>query len=143
MDKNKPRIVIDTNVLISGIVFGGKPRQILDLLAKQSVIVIVAEEILTELRRKISTKFPDFIEDLNKVELLLKRDAVLIKLGEISINISRDPDDNKFIESAILGRCSFIITGDKDLLILKSYKNLNIIKPDEFLKLVSKLKVTG
>lgn len=135
--KNKPRIVIDTNVLISGIVFGGKPRQILDLLAERSVIVIVAEEILTELRRKISSKFPEFIEDLNKVELLLKRDAVLIKLGVIHINISRDTDDNKFIETAILGKCSFIVTGDKDLLVVKSYANIRVVKPAEFLELVS------
>lgn len=135
--KNKPRIVIDTNVLISGIVFGGKSRQILDLLAEQSVIVIVAEEILTELRRKISSKFPEFIEDLNKVELLLKRDTVLIKLGATHINISRDTDDNKFIEAAILGKCSFIVTGDKDLLVLKSYENIRIVKPAEFLELVS------
>jgi putative PIN family toxin of toxin-antitoxin system len=135
--RNKPRIVIDTNILISGIVFGGKPRQILNLLAEQSVIVIVAEEIITELRRKISSKFPEFIEDLNKVELLLKRDAVLIKLGAIHINVSRDNDDNKFIEAAILGKCSFIVTGDKDLLVLKSYENIRIVKPDEFLELVS------
>jgi putative PIN family toxin of toxin-antitoxin system len=135
--KNKPRIVIDTNVLISGIVFGGKPRQILNLLAEQSVIVIVAEEIITELRRKISSKFPEFIEDLNKVELLLKRDAVLIKLGAIRINVSRDNDDNKFIEVAILGKCSFIVTGDKDLLVLKSYENIRIVKPNKFLELVS------
>jgi len=135
--KNKPRIIIDTNVLISGIVFGGKPRQILDLLAEQSVIVIVAEEILTELRRKISSKFPEFIEDLHKVELLLKRDAVLIKLGTIHINKSRDTDDNKFIEAAILGKCSFIVTGDKDLLVLESYENIKIVKPTEFLELVS------
>ena len=135
--KNKPRIVIDTNVIISGIVFGGKPRQILDLLAEQSVIVIVAEEILTELRRKMFSKFPEFIEDLNKVELLLKRDTVLIKLGAIYINISRDTDDNKFIEAAILGKCSFIVTGDKDLLVLKSYQNIRIVKPAEFLEIVS------
>ncbi len=133
--KNKPRIVIDTNVLISGIVFGGKPRQILDLLAEQSVIIIVAEEILTELRRKISSKFPEFIKDLNKVELLLKRDAVQIKLGVIPINISRDTDDNKFIEASILGKCSFIVTGDKDLLVLKTYENIRIVKPAEFLEL--------
>ncbi len=133
---SKPRIVIDTNVLISAMVFGGKPRQILDLLSEQLVIVIIAEEIVTELRRKILTKFPEFIEDLNRVELLLKRDAVFIKLGMLHINISRDPDDNKFIESAIIGKCSFIVTGDKDLLELKSYADVKILRPAEFLKIM-------
>jgi putative PIN family toxin of toxin-antitoxin system len=134
---SKPRIVIDTNVLISAIVYGGKLRQILDLLSEQLVIVIIAEEIVTELRRKILTKFPEFIEDLSRVELLLKRDAVFIKLGMLHINISRDPDDNKSIESAILGKCSFIVTGDKDLLELKSYADVKILKSAEFLKFMA------
>ena len=132
-NQNKPRVIIDTNVLISGIVFGGKPRQILDLLSEQLIVVIVAEEFFTELRRKISTKFPEFMDDLERVEKLLKRDAVMVKLGKMQITVCRDPDDNKFIESAIQGGCNYIISGDKDLLVLECYNDIQIIKPADFL----------
>jgi putative PIN family toxin of toxin-antitoxin system len=132
-NQNKPRVIIDTNVLISGIVFGGKPRQILDLLSEQLIVVIVAEELFTELRRKISTKFPEFMDDLERVEKLLKRDAVIIKLGKMQITVCRVPDDNKFIESAVQGNCNYIISGDKDLLVLEHYYGIQIVKPAEFL----------
>ncbi len=139
-NKNKPRIVLDTNVIVSAIVFGGEPRQILDLLAENTIIVVIAEELLTELRRKINTKFPDFITDLEAVEKLLKRDAILVKLGAIRINASRDPDDDKFIETAFLGNCEYVISGDKDLLAIGSYQNIKIIKPAEFFNLIENFK---
>ena len=132
-NQKKPRVIIDTNVIISGIVFGGKPRQILDLLSEQLIVVIVAEEFFTELRRKISTIFPEFMDDLERVEKLLKRDAVMIKLGKMQLTVCRDPDDNKFIESAIQGGCNYIISGDKDLLVLEYHDDIQIIKPADFL----------
>lgn len=64
----KPRIVSDTNVFISAIVFGGKPRILLDLLTKRTISLIIAEELLTELRRKFIAKFPDFLINLERVE---------------------------------------------------------------------------
>ena len=130
----KPRVVIGTNVLISGIVFGGKPRQLLDLLAERAIIVVIAEELLTELRRKIITKFPDFIEDLERVEKLLKRDAITVRLGTMQVAVCRDPDDDKFIETATVGTAGYIIIGDKDLLVLKEYQAITILTPADFLK---------
>lgn len=138
---SKPRLVIDTNVLISGIVFGGKPRQLLNLLAEGAIIVIVAEELLTELRRKIVMKFPEFVEDLERVERLLKRDASLVKLGTVQVTISRDADDNKFIEAAVIGGAGYIVSGDNDLLVLKSYGVIKILKPADFLELMHKPKL--
>jgi putative PIN family toxin of toxin-antitoxin system len=133
----RPRVVIDTNVLISGIVFGGKPRRVFDLLAERSIIVIIAEELLTEARRKIGMKFPDFIEDLERIEKLLKRDALLVRLGTVQVAVSRDPDDDKFIEAALVGAAGFIVSGDKDLLIIKKHEDIQIVTPAEFLDIIS------
>ncbi len=132
----KPKVVLDTNVLISALVFGGKPRQITDLLADKMIRVAVSQEALTELRRKITAKFPDYVEVLKRFEKLLERDAQLVTLGSIQINICQDPDDNKFIETALLGNCDYIISGDRHLLELKQYQDIKIIKPAVFLKLI-------
>ena len=136
MTSNKPRIVIDSNVIISALVFGGKPRQVIDMLSEDRVSVVIAEDMLTELRRKISMKFPDFVDDLAVAEGLLKRDGLIVKLGSLNKRISRDPDDDKFIEAAILGACDFVVSGDKDLLTVGSYQGIRIVSPAEFLKIM-------
>ena len=98
------------------------------------VELIVAEEMLTEVRRIITSKFPEFLDDLEKLEKLFESDAHWVKLGLITISASRDPDDDKFIEAAVIGGGKFIVSGDKDLLDLKSYKDINIVNPSEFLR---------
>lgn len=133
---NNVRIVVDTNLFISAIVFGGLPRKLLDLVAEDRVIVVIAEEILTEIRRIIAVKFSAFLPDLAKVERLLDEYAVWVRLGTISLSVSRDSDDDKFIETAIVGNCQFIVSGDRDLLDLKMYKGVKIVNAAEFLSLV-------
>ena len=135
-NNKKAKIVLDTNVLISALVFGGKPRQITDLLADEMINVATSREILTELRRKIIAKFPASIEVLGRFEKLLEREAQLVTLGSVRINVSTDPDDNKFIETAVLGNCDFIISGDRHLLELKQYKGIKIVRPADFLELL-------
>lgn len=130
---SRPRVVIDTNVLLSALVFGGKPREVIELLARDAIDVVVSEEILTEMRRHVANKFPVFTSDLAKFEILLEQDSESVKLGSITINVCRDPDDNRIIETAVLGSCDYIVSGDKDLLVLESYKNIQILKPAEFL----------
>lgn len=136
MKKNKRlRVVLDTNVLISALVFGGKPRQVTDVLAEKKIDIVIAEEILTELRRKVRAKFPIFIEELLRLELLLNRYAERVLLGSIRVSICRDEEDNRIIETAMIGHCQYIVSGDKDLLSLKSYGNIRIIKPAVLLEM--------
>jgi putative PIN family toxin of toxin-antitoxin system len=130
-----PKVVLDTNVLISALVFGGKPREVTELLV-DTIIVVYSQEILTELRRIILLKFPAFSEDLQRLEKLLERDALRVELGSTLVTVSRDPDDNKFIETALIGGCQYIVSGDEDLLVIKKFKNIQILKPADFLKLL-------
>ena len=133
--KPKPRVVIDSNVFISALVFGGKPREVTRLIADKSIMLFVSEECLSELRRKIVSKFPEYINELVRLERLLGRRAKFVKLGIPQIKASRDLDDNKFIETAVLGKCGFIVSGDKDLLDIDKYQNIRIVTPSEFLTL--------
>ncbi len=135
--KSKPKIVIDTNVFISALAFGGKPREITKLIADKSIILVISEDCLSELRRKIISKFPEFINELVRLERLMGRRAIFVKLGLPSVTASRDEDDNKFIETAVLGQCDYIVSGDKDLLDVGKYRDIHIVNPSEFLKLIN------
>jgi putative PIN family toxin of toxin-antitoxin system len=129
------RVVVDTNVLVSALVFGGNPRIVIELLT-DSIIVVVSQEIITELRRIIHSKFPAFDEDLLRLEKLLERDAEVAVLGNLQVTVSRDPDDNAILETALAGNCQFVVSGDKDLLDIGSYQGIQIMSPTTFLQYI-------
>jgi putative PIN family toxin of toxin-antitoxin system len=131
----KLKVVLDTNVLVSALVFGGTPRVTVETVLKDGTFIISAE-ILSELRRIIHTKFPLFIEHLERLEKLIKRDAVLVELGGVQVAVCRDPDDNKIIETAVIGNASYIVSRDKDSLVLRSYTDIVILDSTEFLKIL-------
>lgn len=129
-------MVIGTNVWLSGLVFGGNPGNLIDLFSEERIIVVISEELISELRRKITEKFPLYLPELELLEASLRQDAERVTLGAKTVNVSRDPDDNKFIETALLGNCGYIISGDRHLLEIKQYEDIKIIKPAAFLKLI-------
>lgn len=128
-----PRVVLDTNILVSALVFGGNPRKVTDLIAKDSIVLIISEPILIELRRVIKNRFPSFLKYLNKYESLLLEYSILVKAGYLDVNISRDPDDNVIIETALIGGADFIVSGDKDLLDIGNIGRLKITSAKDFL----------
>ncbi len=127
MRSPKPQIVIDTNVWISGLIFGGNPTKIIQLFIDGDVLVIASEELLSELRRKIKQKSPLFLPYLPLLEASIREKAIFVQLGTQPVDISRDPDDNKIIETALAGSARYIVSGDKDLLVLGSYEDTRIL----------------
>lgn len=97
-------------------------------------MVVISEEILSELQRKITHKFPLFIPHLDLLVASLRQDAEIVGLGSQTVSVSRDPDDNKIIETALVGNCGYIVSGDKDLLVIGSFKDLKIVRPAELIK---------
>ena len=132
----KPQVVIDTNVWISGLIFGGTPAKVIDRFVDGSIVVITSEELLSELRRKINQKFPLFAPQLPLLEASVREKAIVVALGSRQVAASRDEDDNKFIETALNGDADYLISGDKDLLVLGSFEHITILKPAEFLELI-------
>ena len=131
----KLRVVLDTNVLVSALVFGGKPRIAIEAVLEDGT-VIISPEILTEVRRIVHAKFPTFVKHFERLDQLLKRDTVGVELGSIQVTVCRDPDDNRIIETAVIGNATYIVSGDKDLLVLQTYEAIKILKPVEFLEIV-------
>ena len=131
------KIVVDTNVLISGIFFGGKPEEVLKLSFRNDITAYVTEEIDKEYRRVIQEMQKRTRREIPQSALegfVLKAENVASKER---IEVCRDPDDNKFIECAVAANALYIVSGDKDLLDLKKYRGVRILTAAEFLELKS------
>ena len=126
------RIVIDTNVLISGIFFGGFPRKILSAVVAQKITACATPEIISEYEEIVQEMIDRKQGHINRAIL-----GPLIKAMEIiepvtQIEICRDPDDNKFLECAKDSHALYIVSGDKDLLVIEEYENIQIITAKDF-----------
>jgi putative PIN family toxin of toxin-antitoxin system len=133
MEKNPLNIVLDTNVVISALLFGGKPRQIIKLVQEGKLTAYISSILVAELIEILVKKFMFSSEKIMLLEELIKENFIIIYPAR-EIHVARDEDDNRVLEAALEGNCSFIITGDKDLLDLKNYKKIAIITPDIFLQ---------
>lgn len=127
-----PRVVLDTNVLISSFLFGGKPRDILFKVIAQEVVGVTSQILLAELIDTLGKKFKISQSDLKLVDTEIKDNFEMVLPIE-SVVILQDEPDNRVLEAAFEGGCNFIITGDKGTLGLKDYKGIKILKPSEFL----------
>ena len=127
------RIVIDSNVWISALVFGGNPRRIFEQVVANGWTIVASEEIYTEIRRVLVTKFDNFLEDFDIFQAILRPYIEIIKLGGVKVTLCRDEDDNRVIETATIGNAGYIISGDKDLLVLENFERAEILTPTDFI----------
>lgn len=131
-----PRVIIDTNIWISGLFWGGVPFQILEKFYRRLIIPCFSRETFNEWNDKVGA----LAQITGKLELYLK-DKRLIEKNSLfvfpqeKIDICRDPKDNKFLEAATASAANFLISGDRDLITLKRIKETHIITPAQFLKL--------
>jgi putative PIN family toxin of toxin-antitoxin system len=128
------RIVIDANILISGVFFRGKERDLLELWFSGKFNVICTEEIFEEYL-EVLTRFTVKSGENKHQEItgIIAKNCLFIK-NVYDEKYSRDPDDDKFINCAKSGGASYIVPGDKDLLVLKNIGDLKIITASNFLK---------
>lgn len=129
---NPIKVILDTNIIISGIGFGGKPRKILHLILDNKIKTVTSTIRLAELEDVIYKKFPKLGYNFALISKQIKEKFEIVKPKK-SLLITRDDDDNRVLEAAIEGKCSYIITGDGDLLDLATFKNIGIVTPDTFL----------
>lgn len=129
----KLRVVLDTNILISAIVYKGKPRQVLNLVLEENIEAFSSPILLAELTEILIKKFSLTLEEINIIEQVIK-DIFEIVYPKKTLHIQRDEDNNRVLEAAIEGKCDYIVTGDKELLELSIYKDIKIINADQFLK---------
>jgi putative PIN family toxin of toxin-antitoxin system len=127
--------VIDTNVIISAILFRNSLPATTINLAKKLGTIILSEAIFAEIQNTLSRdKFNRYLSFDNRRKLLNKLllDSELITITE-EICVCRDEKDNKFLELAVSGKANLIITGGNDLLVLNPFRNIEIITVNGFL----------
>ena len=123
------RIVFDSNVYISALLFKGIPGKILDMALKNEIILITSAEIITETVRILRGKFKWPEHNIDKFVRRLSDISENIRPG-IKFNVIKEREsDNRILECAFSGDASLIVSGDKHLLKLKKYKNIPIVRP--------------
>lgn len=132
------RFVVDTNVVISGMLFGGKPKVLLLEGFARNFDWVCSEALLTEYRKVLAAK--KFKLAVHEIENFMAPilDVVEIVVPTFTIDlIKRCPGDNRVLECAVAGNAHCIVTGDrKDLLSLNEYERVKIIQVKEALALL-------
>ena len=126
------KIVIDTNVLISAVFFGGNPRKIIEAVVGRKFHAYATTAIIEEYCDTVDEMVKRKQGSLNSHILSPIIAELHIIEAMSSVKASRDPDDDKFIECAIDAGAFYIISGDRDLLDVGEYQDVQIITAKEF-----------
>ncbi|MFM8296370.1 MAG: putative toxin-antitoxin system toxin component, PIN family [Microcystaceae cyanobacterium] len=134
----KPNLVLDTNIIVSAILSKtGKARQALDK-AQDISQVLMSTSVLVELETVLlRPKFDKYISQLERRFFLTNFLKTVKFIAETEVvTVCRDPQDDKILNLALSGRAEYIVSGDQDLLVLNSFRGVQIIKIDTFLKII-------
>jgi uncharacterized protein len=127
------RVILDTNVFISGVFFSGPPYQILKAWRDGKLQLVISPEILEEYQRvgiSLAEEFP--VIDIGKIIELVTMKAEVVQARSLSEPVCTDPDDDKFIACALAGKSKVIVSGDKHLLYVSGFRAIQVLKPREF-----------
>ncbi|MDO8729732.1 MAG: putative toxin-antitoxin system toxin component, PIN family [Candidatus Omnitrophota bacterium] len=127
------RTVLDTNVVISGLLFTGPPHRILQFAIRRKILPVTSPVLLEELTGVLRTKFkyPASVAETVTAEWadLCERIEPITRLAAVP----QDPSDNRVLECAVDGKAETVVTGDRHLLALGTFRNIPILRPQEFL----------
>jgi putative PIN family toxin of toxin-antitoxin system len=128
------KIVLDTNVLVSGIFFSGPPADILRAWSRGKFRLVLSPEILDEYTRvstELADKFPDI--DIRRILDLVVVRSEVCSPAALPQQVCEDPHDDKFFAAALDRRAKIIISGDKHLLRVSGYQGVSVLTPRQFL----------
>lgn len=129
------KIVCDTNILISGILFGGKPREILRLCSYGAVTNCISPDFLKKVEEVLlRPKFDLKEKQVYEIIRLFRDTFMLVSPDERLSVVTADPDDNRILEAALSAEADVIVSGDAHLLDLFKWNNIPVLSPDTFLK---------
>lgn len=130
----RPHIVLDTNVLISALLFGDHPRQILDMILVGAVDCSLSVPILDEFAGVLQQpKFGFSSRQAMAVREELSTRCTMVHPSERIRAVDADPDDDRILECAVAARADIIVSGDAHLLKLRVHRGIRILSPSEFL----------
>jgi putative PIN family toxin of toxin-antitoxin system len=129
-------VTADTNIYVSAFQFAGSPRQLIEAAEDGRIRLSISEAIRQELSRVLQVKFAWSTHEVDEALLQLADCTELVRPTETLDVVPEDPDDNRVIECAVAAGASFIVSGDRHLLGLGRFRNVQILKLADFLKLL-------
>jgi len=126
------RVVVDSNIYISALLFGGKPREVIALAENRLLDIYSSEPIKNEVERVLRDKFRWSKERVAAAASYLWSLSRPVD-PQCTVSDCPDPDDNRVLECAIEAKATFIVTGDEHLLALDPYREIAILSPRHFL----------
>ena len=137
-EKKPIRVVLDTNVLVSSILFKGELAGIVDLWKRGKIVPVVSRETFDEFRTVL--EYPKFKLTKVEIKLIIENEVLpFFEITETSDKVSRvckDPDDDMFIACALSASADFIVSGDKHLCDVGVYKTIKIIRASDLFKMI-------
>ena len=131
----KIKVVIDTNVVISALLFGGQPGKLINLWKNSRIVPLASKEIIEEYLRVLA--YPKFELSAKEINYILYQEILpffeVVTPNPFPPIIVTDPSDDKFIHCAISGNAQFIISGDDHLLSIKTVEAIQIVNASEFI----------
>lgn len=134
------KVVIDTNVIVSALNFGGKPNEVLQLANTGAIKLFISPFILEEVSNVLIKQFQWSESNVNKAIKMIKEIATFVEPTKQLSIIKEKDSDNRILECAFAANVNFLISGDKKHIIpLKRINGIIIINPSEFLSIIDKL----
>jgi uncharacterized protein len=128
------RVVADTNIYISALMFGGVPGRFLDLALGRRFTLVTSKALLDELDEKLRGKFAVSESDARAIRAKLEGNASVVN-PDFELNaVADDPDDNRVLECAVAGEADFIVSGDRHLLRIGAYEGIAIVTVRQFVE---------
>jgi len=132
------RVVLDTNVLISSLLFRGDVSKLVDLWKKSAFIPVISKETFEELEAVLH--YPKFgLSKEERGEMVEEEILPFFEVVEVKQEVKgicRDPADDKFISCAVSAGADFIVTGDKDLMDVKKCRSVKVLSASDFLEML-------
>ena len=129
------RVVLDANVLVTALLFKGRLTRFVDLWRNAKIVPAISRGTFAELRDVL--RYPKFALEAEEIRAIIEDEILqyfeVVDVKEEVTGASRDPYDDQFLTAAVNAGAAWIVTGDKDLLDMGTYRGVKIVSPQEFL----------
>lgn len=129
------KLVLYTNVLVSGIFFGGVPGRILTAWSEGGIVLVLSPAILEEYRRvgmELARRHAERAEVLEPILALVTMNATMVNAAALAEQVSEDPADDMFLAAAWASRTRLIVSGDRHLLRVSGWSGITVLTPRQF-----------
>lgn len=131
------RVILDTNVLVSALLFKGRLARLVELWKTGAVVPVISKETFTELRQVLH--YPKFALNADEIRAIIEDEIIpffdVVDIKEGVDGVCRDPYDDMFLAAAVNAKAAWIVTGDRDLLDVGRYGDVEIVTAQDFLEL--------